>query len=233
MKTEYAHAQGTKDPPAQQDLQHRVEHKTTNEIKFFGIEHLKEHLGIEASTVALIKKGFDAVDYELDEILAKLQIGWQPDPDLFNRSLNFTDDIAKHLALGLPLLDRQVRRLRYSRPAVTVRAPGDSLPAAGGRSAGDRATLDLFTWNEAPPPSPRDALTLPSHLFEPIEGYLRAGIRSARAITELLIREHGASDARYSTGKPHIFTAVCWHIEQHHPELQIEAKFQDDRHYSR
>ncbi|EFM12427.1 hypothetical protein PaecuDRAFT_1107 [Paenibacillus curdlanolyticus YK9] len=204
--------------------QHRVEHKETGEVKHFGIEHLKEHLAIDSSVVSAIKKGFEAIDYELDELLIKRNSGWTQDPELLQME-RLPDDVADHLRLGLPLLERQINRLRQIRAAAqSVRSTPkvEPRPIAAPVKAVE-APMDLFAWQDAveehqnqqkqqkqqEPP----LWELPYALQEPTQRYLRGGMKSARIICELLISEHGGSDLRFLTGKPRLYLSVCSYIE--------------------
>ncbi|MCA0757114.1 DUF3895 domain-containing protein [Paenibacillus sp. N4] len=95
--------------------QHQVMHIPTNTMRYFGIEHLQLHTGIDAKAISAIMKGFDVLDGEMNEILYKYREGWQlgqhvflPLPD----GLDIPADIQAHIDAGLPLLDRQLLRLR-------------------------------------------------------------------------------------------------------------------------
>jgi len=197
--------------------QHQVEHKSTGERKRFGIEHLKEHLSIDAAVVSAIKRGFDAIDYELDELLVKMNGSWSVDPELLQVE-PMPDDIDAHMKLGLPLLDKQVGRLRQMRAAAI--AANRRQPAAPQRKPAVQAAIavepfDLFAWQEetesegAEPPM----LELDYAYRGKVKAYLSGGIRSARVICELLIEEHGASGRRFLTGKPKLYMSVCLFIE--------------------
>lgn len=94
---------------------HTVQNLKTGKTHTFGITHLELHTGIDAKIVAQIKSGFDAIDFELNEILFKVANGWDLHRSLGERipeSLELPAEIGRHLELGLPLLDRQVNRLR-------------------------------------------------------------------------------------------------------------------------
>jgi len=215
--------------------QHRVEHKTTKEIKRFGIEHLKEHLGIDASVVSAVKKGFDAIDYELDELLLKIRNGWEPNPD-WAKLPNLPADIADHLQHRLPLLERQIQRLNVllaPKPRnVYASPPAAKAPA----QAAEQEPVDLFTWNEPVASSVKaegDGIELPPSLQSPVDAYIQADVRSARVICELLIKDHGAPDARFLTNKPHIYYAVCRYIESRYPELSVQTDRSEDRMYAK
>lgn len=95
--------------------QHQVRHLPTNTIRYFGIEHLQLHTGIDAKAISDIMKGFDVLDGELNEMLIKYRDGWQLDQHLFlplPSELEVPPDIQAHLDAKLPLLDRQLARLR-------------------------------------------------------------------------------------------------------------------------
>ncbi len=219
--------------------QHRVEHKTTKETKRFGIDHLKEHLGIDAAIVSAVKKGFDAIDYELDEILLKIRDGWEPNPD-WAKLPNLPDDIAAHLRHGLPLLERQIHRLN----AMLAPKPRNVYPSPSPSSTASKAAgtptvqepIDLFTWNEPVPvsiPMEGAGTELPYALQAPVDAYIQADVRSARVICELLIKEHGAPSGRFLTNKPHIYYAVCRYIESRYPELSVQSDRSEDRMYAK
>ncbi|WP_127530470.1 DUF3895 domain-containing protein [Paenibacillus kobensis] len=201
--------------------QHQVEHKATGERKYFGIEHLKEHLSIDAAVVSAIKKGFDAVDYELDELLVKMNGSWSVDPELLLLK-PLPDDVLMHRTLDLPLLDKQVQRLRQMRAAAI--AANRPQPAAQERKPAAKAEIvaepfDLFDWQEETeskaegegPEPPTFELDYTYH--GKVKAYLTGGIQSARVICELLIEEHGASNRRFLTGKPKLYMGVCMFIE--------------------
>jgi hypothetical protein len=93
--------------------QYIVQNTRTQEIRKFGINHLELHTGIDAETVKAIRKSWDAIDLELDEILVKIRTKWSLEgnkiyiPD----DLTLPKDIQEHLDLQLPLLERQITRL--------------------------------------------------------------------------------------------------------------------------
>jgi hypothetical protein len=92
-----------------------VLHLPTNTIRYFGIEHLQLHTGIDAKAISDIMKGFDVLDGEMNEMLCKYRDGWQLDQHLFlplPAELDVPPDIQAHLDAKLPLLDRQLARLR-------------------------------------------------------------------------------------------------------------------------
>lgn len=95
--------------------QYVVKNNITNEIKKFGSSHFEQHTGIPAELAREIKKGFDKIDYELDEILSKINVGWtllDEGIDLIPKEVDIAEDIQNHFDYQIPLLDRQVKRLQ-------------------------------------------------------------------------------------------------------------------------
>jgi len=95
--------------------QHQVLHLPTNTIRYFGIEHLQLHTGIDAKAISDIMKGFDILDGEMNEMLCKYRDGWQLDQHLFlplPAELEVPADIQAHIDAKLPLLERQLSRIR-------------------------------------------------------------------------------------------------------------------------
>lgn len=206
--------------------QHIVENKRTGEVKKFGITHLQEHLNIDAKTVDAVKKGIDAVDYELDEVLIKIQRNWQPDPDLINHP-DLPEEAKIMLDLNLPLLDRHIRRLYHQRSMIinmnekelNHKPEMDSL-LFDNASEGQRQTEDLL-----------DPLVLPVEFHDPVRKYLAEGIKSARIICELLIEKHGAPNKRFKSGRPKIYVPVCIFIERDNPGVKVVDLNRMDRQY--
>ncbi|MNZ64789.1 hypothetical protein D3C78_829630 [compost metagenome] len=95
--------------------QHQVLHLPTNTMRYFGIEHLQLHTGIDAKAISAILKGFDVLDEEMNEVLCKFRDSWQLDQHIFlplPDELDIPQDIAAQMDVQLPLLDRQLARLR-------------------------------------------------------------------------------------------------------------------------
>ncbi|MGO4537877.1 DUF3895 domain-containing protein [Paenibacillus sp. 2TAB19] len=95
--------------------QHKVLHVPTNTIRYFGIEHLQLHTGIDAKAVSAILKGFDVLDGEMNEVLSKYRDGWRIEHQVylpFPEELVVPPDIEAHMRVKLPLLGRQLIRLR-------------------------------------------------------------------------------------------------------------------------
>lgn len=243
--------------------QHRVQHKVTGKVMHFGIVHLGEHLELDAKTVSLIKKGFDVLDQEMDEILAKVRDKWTMQEALslpIPEGFPIPQDIQAHLEARLPLLDRQIVRLRkklidfmdqaaLKREAVSKRAesPVSAYAAPDIYVKPEQVTM-LFPGEDpveglsVPETIDRNArmnytgseVLLETGLMPKVEQLLRSGVQSARVIAEILIREGAADQRRYSSGKPHLYAPVCMYIDS---ELiprgccKLLSKTLDDRLY--
>ncbi|GGA80526.1 DUF3895 domain-containing protein [Ornithinibacillus halotolerans] len=95
--------------------QYVVQNNVTGEIKRFGMTHFQEHTGISPQLAREIVKGIERIDYELDEILQKFSYGWSlTDVGLVSipKEIELPRDIGEQLNLELPLLDRQVNRVK-------------------------------------------------------------------------------------------------------------------------
>lgn len=210
-------------------FQYHVINKQSGEEYKFGIDHLELHTGIDARTVAEIRNGFSKIDLELDEILLKLDAGWS----LTVESLPHYDhlvlphDIQRHLELQLPLLDRQISRIRRlltefarERRQALIDSQVKTIDTP---SSKQEKELDLFTLMDPDPVAPvtgGDELT--DEKKQAILSYLEEGVQSARIISELLIKHGKTSDSRFITGSPKIFVEVCWFIESFIPNKQCK-----------
>lgn len=113
--------------------QHQVLHLPTNTIRYFGIEHLQLHTGIDAKAIADIMKGFDVLDGEMHEVLIKFRDGWQLGQHLFlplPAELDVPPDIQAQIDAKLPLLDRQLARIRRRLHELDVASRKKRLAAA-------------------------------------------------------------------------------------------------------
>ncbi|WP_158301630.1 DUF3895 domain-containing protein [Paenibacillus mesophilus] len=211
-------------------FQYHVINKQTGEEYKFGIDHLELHTGIDAKTVAEIRSGFSKIDLELDELLVKLDAGWSIQVESLPpfEHLALPHDIQRHFELQLPLLDRQVSRIRrllaeYARERRQALIDSQAKPVD---SSPIKPVIeqDLFTLLE-PDPDPvpvsgGDELT--DEKKQAILSYLDEGVQSARIIAELLIKHGKTRDSRFITGSPKIFVDVCWFIESFIPTKQCK-----------
>jgi len=82
-------------------------------IRKFGIQHFEEHTGIPPEIVREIKKGFQKIDYELDEIFSKIKDGLYGYSSFnFDSKIQLPTDIQRHFSLKLPLLERQIKKIK-------------------------------------------------------------------------------------------------------------------------
>lgn len=125
-----------------------VRHQRTGEQIRFGKEHFEEHTMIPAHCVKAILDGFQSVDYEMDELLVKMSDGWRFDATfpMMPDSFVIPRDIGEAVALGMPLLDRQVATLRR-----LLREHGDETSR---RQREQQANRSRFAETRPPEPKP-------------------------------------------------------------------------------
>jgi hypothetical protein len=238
--------------------QYTVEHQSTGRKLKFGQTHLQEHTGLNPQTVRDIIKGFGNIDYELDELLVKINTDWSLDKALTDIKLP-TDlslislplDIQKHIDLQLPLLDRQFMRMKKLLREKVEQSERESyqLQELEREEVIEDASyqqqeifssdyqLDLFGIQEE---NVQDEYStrkienlgedLPQWLKERIFHYLEKGISSARIICEALITEDHAPRDRYITGKPKIYAPVCRFIDSL-SDYRLKDGNHDNRYY--
>jgi len=95
--------------------QYTVKNLETGVVRKFGINHFIEHTGISPELAKAIVKGWENIDYEMDELLVKMEENWLLE-EVINPSLveliDTPKDIQEHFNVGVPLLDRQIKRLK-------------------------------------------------------------------------------------------------------------------------
>ncbi|WP_062107479.1 DUF3895 domain-containing protein [Bacillus niameyensis] len=202
--------------------QYIVRHKTMNEVRRFGSTHFEEHTGLPAQIVNQIKKGFTQIDYEMDELLQKFADGWVFSDNILPKNFTVPDDIKEHLDLELPLLDRQITRLKklineflseqeVQRPIIEKSTRETTFDSYEDPFALEMYDLFQDSIGETPAEKP-----LTSHLTPIIKDeilrYLDT-VSSARIICELLIKNHSVLTERYVTGKPKIYPKVCMYLD--------------------
>ncbi|MBB6451780.1 hypothetical protein HNQ94_000201 [Salirhabdus euzebyi] len=195
--------------------QYIIRHVKTNEIRKFGIVHFEEHSGLPSEIVKEVIKGFQKIDYELDELLVKISSGWHL-PFILPEDLQIPSDIEEHLNLHLPLLDRQIQRLgnliseheeKIHRQRISTKPPSVTPQKEANNHKYDyHMELELFERED----KPSWEISELSHVqMDAISDYLREGVTSARLMCELLIKDNKAPNKRYSTAKPKIYPYVC------------------------
>jgi Protein of unknown function (DUF3895) len=228
--------------------QYIVKNKGTGQVRTFGITHFEEHTGIPANIVQAIKKGFNEIDYEMDELLSKIAANWNLNDVIpgIPEGFTYSKDIKEHLDVKVPLLERQIWRLKrdvintfeelelerkkelmedeyqYDYSLFTIDHPGtyqDTLFEDEILHSRDIGKKDFAI----------------SEYKDDIMSYLRQNVNSARVICELLIKNKNANRDRYSTGKPKIYVSICEYLEHLVQQDSVELvtkKGKDDRIYT-
>ena len=233
--------------------QYTVENRQTGQILRFGETHFEEHTGLPPRVVSEIKKGFEGIDYELDELLTKKRDGWELS-FVIPKGFNLPDEFAQVFNIEMPLLARQEerlwRRVREYQQSQWMRTLGPTSV--------DQEPLKPEIW-----PSGHVHRVLPTQpglpLFPDVEGRdqvstltansplelsngqrefvlqcLREGTESVRVICELMIKRGLAREERYSTAKPAVYPLVCLFLEglRAQDEVQlVKTVGRDDRWY--
>lgn len=219
--------------------QYVVKHKTSNEFRTFGIKHFEEHSGLPSKIVKEILKGFNKIDYELDDLLQKINTGWSLESDNIHLPDGFMlpKDFEAALNLGIPLLDRQINRLtrdifqyrneqEISGPVIQIAETSQQKYVKNEVPESENLFLDLWG-NEEP-------IIQKGSIEDMAYELLKSGISSVRIICELLIKKHNAPPERFLTGKPKFYPYVCLHFEAFVKQgiLRVEAnKDMQDRQY--
>ena len=222
--------------------QYVVRHLTTNATLKFGITHFEEHMNLPSEVVAEVKKGFLQIDFELDELLQKMQSGWTFEKSVGTLPEDFQlrSDFQKSLDIGIPLLDRQIKillkeleiqieRIEISKlPTIKLEHSTASTyptPNKIGENLSLNFELDDFDINVTP---------TVSFLQEKAYEMVIKGISSARVICEILLKDYQVSKERFLTGKPKIYVDIIPYLDGfvQSGELRVD-KYEDmaDREY--
>ncbi|WP_051348493.1 hypothetical protein [Peribacillus kribbensis] len=181
-------------------FQYIVRNSKTKEIKKFGRNHFEFHTGIPSSIVKDIIKGFERLDYELDELLHKLLYGWDHKyVELVKQEkIELPSDIAEQLKLSLPLLNKQLAKLQRLLHHVTVRqTEKKASPAKIPPAAASARKLSFIPDLQSP---------LGSDIHRFIIQYLEEnGKISVWSLCEELDAYPHDYPGRFLTGKPKIF----------------------------
>ncbi|MCK6259555.1 DUF3895 domain-containing protein [Fictibacillus sp. KIGAM418] len=232
--------------------QYIVKHKLTGDIRRFGITHFEEHTGIRAEVVKAIKSGFSKIDYEMDELLEKLQKGWSLNQEIqLPTNFIFPADIQEHLDAEIPLLNRQIKKLKQKLQSYLddqllkqqkerESYEQDLTSEDPYLNEIDQFSFEFFEEDNKQDSIQREAVRIQEFSIsfgyqEAIRSYLEKGITSTRILCELLIKEHHAPKDRYISGKPKIYSEVCFYLESlcSLGEVKfISKKDQEDRLYS-
>lgn len=203
--------------------QYIVRNSKTGEVKKFGITHFEIHVGIPPHLVKQIVKGFETIDFERDEILIKIATNWSlAEAGIRNipEELEIPSDVQLHFDYNVPLLDRQVRRLKqrvndYMRNLKIQRLEQERHE----KELNEKRKREVYTRDRE---AIRVKLGWGSKLNE--KEYLELGIMIflensnqqqflASEVSEELAAYHGASGERFSSGMLKIFPDVCMVLE--------------------
>jgi hypothetical protein len=225
--------------------QYIVQNLKTGEVKKFGIKHFEEHTGIPSHLVNEIVKGIERIDFELDEVLLKISRCWSlKDEGIYEipKSVEIPDDIQQHLKFNIPLLDRQVRRLReriisFQRVEEEIRLKKLRLE----RVRMEREKKENLVKLRQEVASTKD---FGKHLKKniPLEDNLQYGVLvflnmlkktlfSAIEVCEDLIKNHDGLGETYISGKFKIYPNVCMflkYLEQHGSIELVEKQGTDN-----
>lgn len=226
-----------------------VKHIPTDNVLSFGETHFEQHTQIDGRIVKAVLKGFDKINLERDELLGKIADDWSlynhlaiSPSDLEEAFDGLPEDIRECLHLQLPLLDRQLSKLRRivserrERRTDEVFSPEQ---AVGNREhvpivdsmletteeyqqlslldqEVDYEQTSLFDQETNLPTEAHyanDNSTLSMGLKRNIDQLLKLGFDNARLICEKLIRDQLIKSERYITGKPAIYPYVCLYLD--------------------
>lgn len=202
--------------------QYIVLNKETKELKKFGINHFEEHVGIPPQLVKEIIKGIEVIDYERDEILVKINQNWNliDEGIVIPEEFDIPKDIEQHLEYNVPLLDRQITRLKTIITEYNKLIERERLERnlAEQKSKQERKKQHLAQRREALLQQGRFQfdLELDPALQAGIMIYLEDLNRTqflASEVCQYLIDYHGASNEKYSSGTFKIFPQVCLFLE--------------------
>ncbi|MCM3389999.1 hypothetical protein LG296_20825 (plasmid) [Ureibacillus chungkukjangi] len=91
-----------------------VKHKITQKTINYGKNHLADFLNIDVREIGNMLNNLQTIDYELDELLVKIQedeFGYEVYHTLIENEVKIPKDIQSHVDANVPLLDRQQNRL--------------------------------------------------------------------------------------------------------------------------
>ncbi|MCR2821682.1 DUF3895 domain-containing protein [Lederbergia panacisoli] len=191
--------------------QYIVKHKATNETRRFGIEHFKEHTGFSSEIVNEIRMGFNVIDYEMDELLYKIQNKWElrQEVPFLPDYLEIPKSIQEYIDLDLPLLDKHVDELKRIIRDYMEQSREQRILEPVARESESHIIFNIedYIFEDTFRTDPE------SFSKDKTLEYLESGVSSARIICELLIKHGYAANERYITGKPKIYGHVCMFLE--------------------
>lgn len=226
--------------------QYIVKNSQTDEVMKFGITHFAEHTGISPELAKEIVRGVERIDYEMDEILMKILNGWTlklEGIDYIPMEIVLPNDIKTHFEYDVPLLDRQVARLRgqiKSWIEIQEHQRLQAMMKESERIEKQRIKELSETRRQIQANFKVDKhVELQEEFQLAIMVYLQelttARFSASEVCTDLVIN-HGAPKDRYSSGRYAIFPDVCRYLEALTEKGMlkfIEKKWNMDRMYER
>lgn len=200
--------------------QYVVQHKTTKKVLKFGLSHFEEHMGLPAKVVDAIRKGFTEIDYELDELLDKIEenVNHQNLISNWPENLPIPKDIKEHLDANVPLLDRQIQRLHelkneYFRKQQHVI---EETKKHASLSRIRDEDFNLFNMDVIEETSEKllEMDLKEEELEEIVAQLVHKGIYGVMEICDILIHEFGVKTEWYKTGRPKIMVKIIQILEQ-------------------
>ncbi|MCM3358121.1 DUF3895 domain-containing protein [Psychrobacillus sp. MER TA 171] len=219
--------------------QYVVRHLTTNQVLKFGLNHFEQHMELPAEVVSAVKKGFLKIDYELDEVLQKIESGWSFEKNIGELPEGYIlkPELNDMRELDLPLLDRQIDALiRDLNEFHDSREPAidevNNEPITINRFQTTNASRTSFFVNNALDldfgTSDRVFSSIP-YLQDKAHEMVLSGISSTRVICEVLIEKHRAPRERFLTGKPKIYPDIAMHLESYVQSGEFKVTHEKDK----
>lgn len=222
--------------------QYILENQKTGDVKKLGISHLQEHLGFPLHIVKEIINGISQVDYELDEILLKVESKWSLtqhgiNPLLLDK-IELPVDIEKHINLSIPLLEPQLHRLDEMLKQYLLKKEKEKNALPTKHSIAEKANNTkrvVEKLADVEIPFSFDKIPLIQQKF--ILKYLQNSKNnvSVLQISELLTKYLDLKEEYFYSGKPKNFVEICMFLEalRSHNYCKLISKNFDDRIYSK
>lgn len=207
--------------------QYIVKNRMTGEIKKFGKSHFADHTGIPSNLAKKIINGMEEIDFELDEILIKVKENWSlADERIYgiDPEIELPKDIKGHLDCGLPLLNRQVRRLHQLIHEFTQEQQRKSYQTSSQQMGFENLhnEEDFVRVQSGEKESNYNSVTFPKEGIKDFLANLTGNEFNASNLCEYLVKYHGASSQRFSSGKLKIFPDVCMELKSLEGSGQLE-----------
>lgn len=220
--------------------QYVIRNLKTEDKRKFGVTHFEEHTGISPQLANRILKGFEEIDYELDEILLKIINGWNlshANLDDIPESIEISKDIQLHIDNKMPLLDRQINRLKNQISDLNLQKEMKNLNQGLSRGFNLKKTQKKIGIKDRREKEPhnhdkfkKDKLAISETKWwkaiksnADLDNRLKLGVIMylfgkktivASDICDYLVEDHGAPAERRQSGYYVIFSYVCIFLEE-------------------